>query len=252
MGTNMTTILIVDDEKWVRSALKWTVEQTGLPVKVVGECSNGLEALDWLKENQVDLVLADITMPVMNGLTFLEELRQANNEQSVIFITVNEEFGCVQQALRAGAFDYLLKPVETEPLAACLNKWLSRRQKALKAQAPAAPPIPNEQLSPVEQVLRYIESLPPGQVTLAEAAKHVHMNPSYLSQLFKQQNGTNFIDYVTKLRLREAKRLLTSTTLRISEIAERLGYSDLAYFTNIFKKSCHITPSEYRKTHVNS
>lgn len=241
----MNTILIVDDERWVRSALKWTVEQTGLPVRVVGQCANGLEALDWLKTNQADLVLADITMPVMNGLALLEQLRLGGNEQDVIFITVNEDFGCVQQALRAGAIDYLLKPVEEEQLSACLQKWLSRKAKAAKARE--APPAPAGQLSPVEQVLKYIESLPSGQVTLAEAAKHVHMNPSYLSQLFKQQTGTNFIDYVTRLRLKEAKRLLSSTTLRISEIAERLGYSDLAYFTNIFKKICQVTPSEYRK-----
>ncbi|HWR41860.1 response regulator transcription factor [Sporomusa sp.] len=243
----MNNILIVDDEKWVRSALKWTVEQTGLPVKVAGECSNGLEALDWLKTNQVDLVLADITMPVMTGLTFLENLRQAGNEQDVIFITVNEDFCCVQQALRAGAIDYLLKPVEEEQLTACLTKWLTRRNKAAKEQE-AGEPLRVTPLSPVEQVLKYIESLPPGQITLAEAAKHVYMNPSYLSQLFKQQQGINFIDYVTQIRLKEAKRLLSSTTLRISEIAERLGYSDLAYFTNIFKKSCQVTPSEYRKT----
>lgn len=246
----MNNILIVDDEKWVRSALKWTVEQTGLPVKVIGECSNGLEAFDWLKDHQADLVLADITMPVMTGLTFLEQLRQAGNEQDVIFITVNEDFGCIQQALRSGAFDYLLKPVETEQLTACLNKWLNHQQKALKPPKTDEPGIPSTQLSPVEQVLKYIDSLPPGQVTLAEAAKHVHMNPSYLSQLFKQQIGTNFIDYVTKIRLTEAKRLLTATTLRISEIAERLGYADLAYFTNIFKKTCKVTPSEYRKTHA--
>jgi YesN/AraC family two-component response regulator len=241
----MNTILIVDDERWVRSALKWTVEQTGLPIKVVGQCANGLEALDWLKDNQADLVLADITMPVMNGLVLLEQLRLGGNEQDVIFITVNEDFCCVQQALRAGAIDYLLKPVEEEQLSACLQKWLSRKAKAAKSRE--VPPAPAGQLSPVEQVLKYIESLPSGQVTLAEAAKHVHMNPSYLSQLFKQQTGTNFIDYVTRLRLKEAKRLLSSTTLRISEIAERLGYSDLAYFTNIFKKVCQVTPSEYRK-----
>ncbi len=245
----MCTILIVDDEKWVRSALKWTVEQTQLPVNVVGECSNGLEALDWLRDNPVDLVLADITMPVMTGLTFLEQLRQEGNEQDVIFITVNEDFGLVQQALRAGAFDYLLKPVETEQLASCFSKWLHRQQKVRDLPKEGGISIPPELLSPVEQVLKYIESLPPGQVTLAKAAKHVHMNPSYLSQLFKQQQGTNFIDYVTKIRLTEAKRLLTVTTLRISEIAERLGYSDLAYFTTIFKKSCQVTPTEYRKTH---
>ena len=250
MVINMHNILIVDDEKWVRSALKWTVEQTGLPVQVAGECSNGLEALDWLGSHEADLVLADITMPVMTGLVFLEQLRQAGNEQDVIFITVNEDFCCIQQALRAGAFDYLLKPVELEQLSGCLTKWLNRREKANKPPQAATSSIPLNQLSPVEQVIKFIESLPPGQATLAEAAKHVHMNPSYLSQLFKQQTGTNFIDYVTRIRLAEAKRLLTTTTLRISEIAERLGYADLAYFTNIFKKSCKITPSEYRKTHM--
>ncbi|MDF2875271.1 MAG: two component transcriptional regulator, AraC family [Sporomusa sp.] len=244
----MNNILIVDDEKWVRSALKWTVEQTGLPVRVAGECGNGLEALDWLQLNQADLVLADITMPVMSGLAFLESLRQSGNDQDVIFITVNEDFGCVQQALRAGAIDYLLKPVEEEQLTTCLTKWLTRRQHKTTKQQDAGATLPVVPLSPIEQVLKYIESLPPGQVTLAEAAKHVYMNPSYLSQLFKQQQGINFIDYVTQIRLNEAKRLLTSTTLRISEIAERLGYSDLAYFTNIFKRSCQVTPSEYRKT----
>lgn len=244
----MCNILIVDDEKWVRSALKWTIGQTGLPVTVAGECSDGLEALDWLRDNQVDLVLADITMPVMTGLSFLEQLRQDGSAQDVIFITVNEDFSLVQQALRAGAFDYLLKPVETEQLAACFTKWLNRQQKS--RSLPKEEDIPAELLSPIEQVLKYIESLPPGQVTLADAAKHVHMNPSYLSQLFKQQKGTNFIDYVTKIRMAEAKRLLTVTSLRISEIADRLGYSDLAYFTNIFKKSFHVTPSEYRKTHA--
>ena len=59
----MKRLLLVDDEKWVRAALKWTVENSKLPFMVSGECANGLEALDWLKSNRVDLVLIDITMP---------------------------------------------------------------------------------------------------------------------------------------------------------------------------------------------
>jgi two-component system response regulator YesN len=57
----------------------------------------------------------------------------------------------------------------------------------------------------------------------------------------------NFTDYLTKLRMKEATRLLEKTALRISEIAERLGYADLAYFSNTFKKTIGTTPSVYRK-----
>lgn len=250
---NVKKVLIVDDEKWVRVALKWTLERSGLPLIVSGECGNGLEALDWLKSNTVDLVLADITMPVMNGLDFLRELRQQGSELDVIIITVNEEFSYVQEALRAGTVDYLLKPVEQEQLTLCLTKWLTKRKQAEnKPINKIAETETNEFLSPVENVLKYLDSLPPGRITLADAAQHVHMNPSYLSQLFKQQQGINFIDYVIELRMKEAKRLLTVTSLRVSEIAERLGYNDLAYFTNMFKKTVGMTPSAYRKTYQNT
>lgn len=59
--------------------------------------------------------------------------------------------------------------------------------------------------------------------------------------------GINFIDFVTMVRIKEATRLLENTSLRISEIAERLGYADLAYFSNIFKRVMDSTPSEYRR-----
>jgi YesN/AraC family two-component response regulator len=103
-------------------------------------------------------------------------------------------------------------------------------------------------LSPVDQVIQYIEKTPPGEVTLGDAAKRVHMNASYLSQLFKHQMNINFVDYVTELRIKEAKKLLCNTSLRVSEIADRMGYSDVAYFCTIFKRMTGCTPSEYRKS----
>jgi YesN/AraC family two-component response regulator len=84
-------------------------------------------------------------------------------------------------------------------------------------------------------------------MTLTETASMVHLNPSYFSKLFKQQTQVNFTDYLTKVRMKEASGLLGKTSLRISEVAERLGYADLAYFSNTFKKTMGSTPSDYRK-----
>jgi YesN/AraC family two-component response regulator len=244
----MYNVLLIDDEKWVRAALRWTLEKTGLPFRVVQECENGLEALDWLKTNNVDLILTDVCMPVMDGLTFVKVLRQQSEKPDVVIISVHEEFQYVQQALRHGVVDYLLKPVELEDLKVCLGKWLEQNIRQKEPEPQKVEAAVHQLLSPIDQVIQYIEKTPPGEVTLGDAAKRVHMNASYLSQLFKHQMNINFVDYVTELRIKEAKKLLCNTSLRVSEIADRMGYSDVAYFCTIFKRITGCTPSEYRKS----
>jgi YesN/AraC family two-component response regulator len=243
----MYKVLLIDDEKWVRAALRWTLEKTGLSFRVVQECENGLEALDWLKTNQVDLVFTDVSMPVMDGLSFVKMLRQQSEKPDVIIISVHEEFQYVQQALRHGVADYLLKPVELVDLTACLEKWLQQNARQQEPQLKKVEEAAGLFLSTVDQVIKYIQETPPGEVTLADAAKRVHMNASYLSQLFKQRMNMNFVDYVTEQRIKEAKKLLCNTSLRVSEISHRMGYSDVAYFCTIFKKITGRTPSEHRK-----
>jgi YesN/AraC family two-component response regulator len=242
----MYTILLVDDERWVRTALRKTIEKAELPFKVIHELSNGIEAYDWIKANEVDLVITDIRMPVMDGLALIEKLDEENLEMpQIIIVSGHDDFQYAQRALRMGAFDYLLKPVEVEDMRKCLTQWEQARQTAL----PEDKDFEISELSPIEQILRHIEAAMPGDITLKEAASKVHLNASYLSQLFKQQMNKNFVDYVTERRMQEAVKLLKSTSLRIYEIAERLGYNDLAYFSNSFKKLIGHTPSEYRKLH---
>lgn len=243
----MKKILLVDDERWVRTALKWTITKLNLPIQVIHECENGLEALDWIKQNEVDLVLTDIRMPIMDGLTFVKELDICKDKPDVIVISVHDEFQFVQKALRSGVFDYLLKPVEDDDLRLCLEKWLDKRKDdGQNVDSPVD--IEDFPASTIERVLAYIEKTPLPKITLKDVADNVHMNPSYLSQLFKQQVNKKFVDYITELRIEEGKRLLVTTSLRMSEIAERVGYSDLAYFSNNFKKIAGCSPSDYRKS----
>ncbi|UJF34858.1 response regulator transcription factor [Paenibacillus hexagrammi] len=242
----MYTMLLIEDERWVRTAIKRTVERTGLPFTITGELENGLAALDWLKNNPVDLILADIRMPVMDGLTFIQQLRLDNRDQSIIIISGHDDFSYVQQCLRAGVFDYLLKPVEIDEMKACLEKWVKYQISRQKSDSEVFHKDPAE-MSAVEKVIELIKSQLPGDITLTEAAAAVHLNPSYLSQLFKQRMNQTFVEYVLQLRMNEAERLLTHTSLRISEIAERLGYTDVAYFSSTFKRLKGVSPSEFRK-----
>ena len=72
------------------------------------------------------------------------------------------------------------------------------------------------------------------------------MNPNYFSEMFKRETGQNYIEYVTRARMRKAMSLLTETPAKISEVANSVGYEDLKYFNRLFKKFTGVTPSEYR------
>lgn len=244
----MKKILLVDDERWIRAVIRRLIERTGLPFTVCHECSNGLAALDWLKSNHADLIMADIRMPVMDGLTFLEKLRLADQKHAVIMISGHDDFSYVQTSLRGGVFDYLLKPVNVDEMKVCLEKWLKQCTDSIQQDGTGLI-IDQTEKSPVEQVVEFIKSKLPGEVTLTEAAEKVHLNPSYLSQLFKQRMNQTFLDYVLQYRMDEAGRLLTHTSLSVTEIAHRIGYTDLSYFSNTFKRVKRKTPSQFRKSY---
>ena len=240
-------LLLVEDEKWVRTALRKVIQKTELPIDIVHEAANGMEAADWLKTNQAELVGTDIRMPVMDGLTLLKDIRENGYPTDVVIVSGHDDFMYAQQALRQGAVDYLLKPVELEELKACFGVWMRKKERAAPQDNGDGDKVAMEELSPVDQVIRYIESNHAYDMSSAEAAEWVHLNPSYFSKLFRQTKGTTFTDYVTAMRMKEAAKLLEKTSLRVIEIAERLGYADQAYFSNTFKKAFGCAPSDYRK-----
>lgn len=84
-------------------------------------------------------------------------------------------------------------------------------------------------------------------LSLSVLAEEFHLNPQYISQLFKNEIGVNFLSYLTNIRMEKAKKLLISTSLSIAEVADQSGYGDYRVFTKVFKKSEGITPSQYRR-----
>jgi two-component system response regulator YesN len=84
-------------------------------------------------------------------------------------------------------------------------------------------------------------------VTLAALADKVHLNPSYLSRLYKQETGVKLSEYVAEIRIRKAKSMLEEEGTRIHEIAAALGYGTAANFTRFFKRFANQTPQEFRE-----
>jgi two-component system response regulator YesN len=94
--------------------------------------------------------------------------------------------------------------------------------------------------------LQYIHAHYFLNVSLEKVAAIIYLNPIYFSQLFKQRMGIGYKDYVIQLRMERAKELLCDSSLRITDVAELVGYPDIRYFTQVFRKRYHVTPTEYR------
>lgn len=99
----------------------------------------------------------------------------------------------------------------------------------------------------IEIALQYINMHYIEDLTLEKVASIVFLNPVYFSQVFKQKTGFGFKEYVTNLRIEQAKQLLLNPQLKLADISERVGYQDVKHFTQVFRKKLDVTPTEYRQ-----
>lgn len=115
-------VLIVDDEESSRALIRMSIDWEQLHCIVIGEAGNGEQALDLLEENLPDIVLTDIYMPYMDGLELSERIVQNYPETKVIVITGHNEFDYAQRGIKAGVFDFIVKPIDEEEIESTLKK----------------------------------------------------------------------------------------------------------------------------------
>jgi len=105
----MIRALIVDDEKLVRKGLIVTMPWDEYQIEIVGEVGNGRAALEFMKENQVDLLFSDLSMPIMDGFELMKEVRSLYPQTRIVVLTCHQDFDFIQETLRLGAIDYIVK-----------------------------------------------------------------------------------------------------------------------------------------------
>jgi two-component system response regulator YesN len=98
----------------------------------------------------------------------------------------------------------------------------------------------------IKEAIAFIRGNLVHNITLQQVAAHIHVHPNYLSDLFKRETGRNYIEFITAERMERAMAALSGTSLRVKEIAKNVGYEDMKYFTQLFKRHTGLTPSEYR------
>jgi DNA-binding NtrC family response regulator len=123
----MSRILVVDDEENARIGLSKILEQEGYQVDSV---TNGREALEFLQHEKVEVIISDLRMPEMGGLTFLRELHRHYPSTQVIMVTAYGGVESYLEAIHLGAYEYIHKPVKLEELRMIMHKLLGDKKLA--------------------------------------------------------------------------------------------------------------------------
>ena len=132
MGNSKIRVVIVDDENRIRRGISKIIASCGDEWEIVGEFNNGKLLLEAYKENSltIDLLVTDVKMPVMDGLTLIKELKKLTSFEAIV-ISGFDDFAYLQSALREGAFDYLLKPIDRDEL----KEQLERVKRKIEREA---------------------------------------------------------------------------------------------------------------------
>lgn len=247
----MYRLIVVDDEKIIRESI-FAFEWRDINVEPVGCFASGQSALEYMKNNPVDVVLADICMPIMDGIEFIERIKRENYQVVVVCISGYSDYEYLRACMRAGANDYILKPIDKQELMKTIHSAL--QGKNVERTNYHDIDLEEEDINDenkqhhhyIEVVVDYIEKNYASYITLDHVAEKVFLNPVYLSYLFKKVTGVKFSDYLNELRVKKATELLENSTLRIGEISTKVGYKDSRYFSEVFKKRMGLTPNEYR------
>ena len=237
-------VLLVDDEIMIREGFKRLFDWQAHDCEVVGEAGDGMEALAQIDALRPDIVIMDINIPIMNGLKVIQLSRIKHPGTAFVIVSGYDDFSYCREALRLQITDYILKPVNYEEFGSCIdNLKISLFEQRVST---AAEPEKQEERT-ITGITRYLQEHLAEEISLTVLADEFHLNPQYISQLFKSEIGVNFLAYLTSIRMERAKKLLLTTPLSIAEVAEQSGYVDYRVFTKVFKKSEGITPSQYRR-----
>lgn len=257
----MLRILLVDDDQIALDGLQRFVDWGSMGFQVAGTALSAKDAVRFMESSAVDALLTDIVLVGATGFDLIRNAQLINPSLKTVVISSYSTFSYAKEALRLGVFDYLSKPVDFRELrgifgrlqgvlcaeAAERTERLLQQKVRLQENPPERAAGNRAEIGPViENVLSYIGAHYAEDVTLQTLSEIAYVHPIYLSKLFKEKTGVNFIDYLTRVRVETAERLLEDLSLRIYDVSEMVGYDSPKYFSKVFKGLTGLTPKEYR------
>ena len=218
---------------------------------------NGVEALEVVKENEIDIVISDVMMPEMDGLELCRNLK-SNLETShipVILLTAKNTVEDRVECYNAGADGYIAKPFELKILEARINNFIShKRSKQEEFRSNADAQIDALETSVVDKeffdraVAVIKTNISEGNFDVVQLADALAVSKSSLYRKMKVATGLSPVEFIRNIRLKHGSQLLKDKSISVAEVAYECGFSNPKYFATCFKEEFGVTPKEYQKS----
>jgi DNA-binding response OmpR family regulator/nitrogen-specific signal transduction histidine kinase len=244
-------VLIVEDNEELLMLM-----QTMMSSKYhITTATNGRDAIDVVRTEEPDIIVADVMMPVMDGNELTRELKSSDqwNHLPIILITARTDEEDRKESMMLGADDYINKPFRLGDLQLRINNLVENRRRILRERLSAVQSGNDEQKKPPSaDELFLIKANECVMAHLSDAdfdrdafAAEMGASASTLYNRLRALTGTNITTFIRDIRMKEARRLAeTQPDLRVSDLAYKVGFRDPKYFATCFKKVYGIQPSE--------
>ncbi|MDR0896564.1 MAG: response regulator [Oscillospiraceae bacterium] len=244
----MIRVLVVDDEAVVRRGIVMGIDWAGIGCVVVGEAQNGEEGLQMAQALNPHLIITDIRMPRMSGIDMMNALRGMGSRAHVIVLTAYSDFAYARSALQFGADDYLLKPFGEKEMENAVRKiYPEAREGEAPLPITTLPIDKGSKNKFVMEAMEYIAAhYSDSDISITAIAEHLCVSEGHLSHVFKKETTYTITGYLTQYRIHTAMKLLKNYRKKVYEVAQAVGYRDVAYFGSTFKKLVGMSPGEYQ------
>jgi YesN/AraC family two-component response regulator len=261
-------VIIVDDEDTIVTGLSRLLPWAKYGCEVSATANNGESALALIRELRPDILFTDIKMPGMDGLSMIAAFRSEFPDMQITILSGYPQFDYAQRAIRLEVSNYLLKPSKMDELESALARMteiLDKRKGSALSQgegegAHLSVSGDSDDTEPesaesagnfvTRNAVRYIEEHYNERLTLTDVAQNVYVSQWHLSKLISRYTNQSFNDLLNSVRIAKAKELLANPCLKIWEISEMVGFSDVTHFSRIFKKLEGKSANEYRNEQV--
>ncbi|MES2240302.1 MAG: response regulator [Bacteroidota bacterium] len=250
------SILVVDDNPQIRDYLKKILA----PKYRVTAAESAENALEIIRKIQPDLVISDVVMGDMNGVSFCEHIKTDEELKHipVILLTGGTSEDVKLKGAEVGADDYITKPFDNDYLLARINGILSRRDSVQNyllnsvTKNVASPKLSDEDKKLLDKIVEVIDSnLDVDSFNVQDLAVELGMSHSLVYKKIKKITGKSVSEFTRSVRLRKVATLLITTDLQIAQAAQIAGFGDIKYFRKQFQQFYDMNPSEFKKKYQN-
>lgn len=246
----MYKVMIIDDEPIIVEGLSRSVEWEKYGCQVVDTAHDGLEGMTKIRTENPDMIFLDICMPEMDGLSMIAALKSEYPDLQITILTGFRDFEYAQRAIQLGVARFLLKPSNMDEIEEAIQymQGVCEKQQIYRGEQPKEAQehehIANNFI--VRNALDYMEEHYREKILLSDVAEKTYVSQWHLSKLLNKEMGQSFSEILNGIRIEKAKELLKDPALRIGDIADEVGFLDMAHFSRVFKKLNGISANEYR------